>query len=173
MKGDRSLNQKLLSFNPVLPATPKVLIVGSMPSKKSLEQRQYYGHPRNHFWPIIYELFNEERVDDYMDKIALIKRHGIALWDTIGACYREGSLDTNILDEEPNDIVGLLRKHPTIKLIACNGTKSFQTFNKYVAFDQTMNIDVIKLSSSSPIPGRYTKTFVEKVEEWKQILDYL
>src|SRR5690625_4061895 len=122
------LPKKLISFQPVLPEKPKVLILGSMPSKMSFEKQQYYGNPRNHFWPILFELFQQKPLTRYEDKIQFVKDNGIALWDTIGSCYREGSLDINIMEEQPNDIKKLLIKHPTIKVIACNGTKSFQTF---------------------------------------------
>lgn len=164
---------KLISFDPILPESPRVLILGSMPSKLSFEKQQYYGNSRNHFWPILFELFQQEPLTDYEDKISFAKQYGIALWDTIGSCYREGSLDMNIVEEELNDIMGLLESYPTIKLIACNGTKSFQTFKKNIHLDPEMNVDVIKLPSSSPIPGKYTKSFTGKVEEWSQILKYL
>lgn len=144
-----------------------------MPSKKSLEQQQYYGNPRNHFWPIMFTIMDREPADTYEEKIAFIKSCNIALWDTIKACYREGSLDSNITDAEPNDIHSLLTNHPSIRLIACNGTKSFQTFKQNISLATFTNIDVLKLPSTSPIPGRYTKTFAGKVEEWKKILNYL
>ncbi|RKQ18728.1 DNA-deoxyinosine glycosylase [Oceanobacillus bengalensis] len=167
------MDKKLISFPPILPDKPKVLILGSMPGKISLEKQQYYGNPRNHFWPILFELFHQVPLEDYNEKIDFVKRHGIALWDSIGACYREGSLDTSILDEEPNDIIGLLRDHPTIRLIACNGTKSYTTFQKNVDLSDWDDVRVIKMPSTSPIPGRYTKSFMEKVESWSEILIYL
>lgn len=167
------MSKKLISFDPVLPENPSVLILGSMPSQLSFDKQQYYGNPRNHFWPILFELFQQKPITNYEDKISFAKQHGIALWDTIGTCYREGSLDMNIIEEKPNDILGLLERYPTIKLIACNGTKSFQTFRKNIKLDQERDIDVIKLPSSSPIPGKYTKTFAGKVEEWAEILRYL
>ena len=173
MKEVIKLRKKLISFEPVLPEKPKVLILGSMPSKISLEKQQYYANPRNHFWPILFELFKQKPFTSYDDKIQFVKDNGIALWDTIGSCYREGSLDKNIIEEQPNDIKKLLTKHPTIKLIACNGTKSFQTFKKNIHLHPEMNIDIIKLPSSSPIPGRYTKSFTEKVQAWEQLLEYL
>ena len=167
------MTKKLISFDPILPSKPKVLILGTMPSKQSFEKKQYYGNPRNHFWPILFELFGQEPIVDYDTKITFVKQHKIALWDTIGSCYREGSLDANILEEEPNDILKLLELNPTIQLIACNGTKSYQTFKKNIIVDADSQVNVIKLPSSSPIPGRYTKTFSGKVEEWAKILDYL
>lgn len=165
--------EKLISFDPILPESPSVLILGSMPSKLSFEKQQYYGNPRNHFWPILFELFQQKPLTNYEDKVSFSKENRIALWDTIGSCYRNGSLDMNIMEEEPNDIPGLLERYPTIKLIACNGTKSFQTFKKHIILEKQMNIDVIKLPSSSPIPGKYTKTFAGKVEDWSEILAYL
>ena len=167
------MDKKLISFPPVLPDKPKVLILGSMPGGMSLAKNEYYGNPRNHFWPIMFDLFKEQPVEDYQAKVSFIKREGIALWDTIGSCYREGSLDASIKDEEPNDIVDLLNEYKTIKLIACNGTKSYQTFKKNFSAENIDNVEVVKMPSTSPIPGRYTKTFVGKVEEWSKILDYL
>lgn len=144
-----------------------------MPGGMSLEKQQYYGNPRNHFWDILFELFNEVKITDYEEKLSFAKRHGIALWDTIGACYREGSLDVNIVAEEPNDIIGLLRENPTIKLVACNGTKSYQTFIKNFSKEALNKVDIVKMPSTSPIPGRYNKTFAGKVEVWKKLLDYI
>lgn len=167
------MSHKLVSFPPVLPTNPKVLILGSMPSVQSIEKQQYYGNPRNHFWPIMFEVLNQEPLRFYDDKIFFIKQNGIALWDTIGNCEREGSLDVNIKNEQPNDIIGLIKNKPSIRLIACNGTKSYQTFKKYIRLDDQLSIDVLKLPSTSPIPGRYNKTFPEKVDQWGKIIDYL
>src|SRR5690625_8040424 len=87
--------EKLISFPPVLPETPRVLILGSMPGGMSLEKQEYYGNPRNHFWDILFELFQQDPLTDYEEKMQFLKQHQIALWDTIGTCYREGSLDSN------------------------------------------------------------------------------
>lgn len=165
--------EKLHSFEPVVPIEPKVLILGSMPGGMSLEKQEYYGNPRNHFWPLLFELFEEQPITDYEGKLDFVKQKQLALWDSIGTCYREGSLDANILEETPNDIPGLLKQYPTIQLIACNGTKSYQTFRKNFKEKIPSGIKVVKLPSTSPIPGRYTKTFKGKVEAWSIVLDYL
>ncbi|MTW88318.1 DNA-deoxyinosine glycosylase [Virgibacillus dakarensis] len=167
------MKEKLTSFPPVLPADPKVLILGSMPGGMSLAKQEYYGNPRNHFWDILYELFNQAPLATYDEKRSFVKQHHIALWDTIGTCFREGSLDANITNEEPNDVIGLVKKHSSVRLIACNGTKSFQTFKKFFGGVKLQHVDVIKLPSTSPVPGRYTKSFAGKVEEWSRILTYL
>ncbi|GGP09427.1 DNA-deoxyinosine glycosylase [Oceanobacillus neutriphilus] len=164
---------KLQSFAPVIDNKPRVLIVGSMPSIKSLEEQEYYGNPRNHFWSIMYRILEEKPCETYAEKIHLIKKNYIALWDTIGYCYRQGSLDMYIEEEEPNDIAGLLKEYPTIQLIACNGTKAYQMYKKFITPLLQQEIDVIKLPSTSPVPGKYNKTFEEKIESWRVITNYL
>ncbi|WP_047979819.1 DNA-deoxyinosine glycosylase [Ornithinibacillus contaminans] len=164
---------KIVGLPPIITTESKVLILGSMPSVLSLEQQAYYGNPRNHFWKILFALFKEEVPDDYNAKIAFIKEKNIALWDTIGACYREGSLDANIYGEEPNDIPSLLREYPKIRLIVCNGTKSYNTLKKYYKTEVLSTITVLKLPSTSPIPGRFNKTLAEKIDAWKVIVKYL
>ncbi|GGJ88206.1 hypothetical protein GCM10007063_08390 [Lentibacillus kapialis] len=67
------MTEQLISFEPILPETPRVLILGSMPSGVSLDKHEYYGNPRNHFWRIIYGLFSEDPNSQYEDKIAFIK----------------------------------------------------------------------------------------------------
>lgn len=167
------MNEKIIGLPPVITKYSRVLILGSMPSVLSLEQQEYYGNPRNHFWKIIYGLFEEQRPESYEERISFVKRNHIALWDTIGSCYREGSLDSSIREEEPNNIPQILKDYPTIKLIACNGTKSFQTLKRYFKLDTLSGLSVIKLPSTSPVPGRYNKSLDEKVEDWKEILRYL
>ena len=84
------------SFEPVFDESARVLIVGSMPSVKSLEDAQYYAHPRNAFWPILFDIFGEAPSRDYERKKALIRAHNLALWDAAAVCEREGSLDSNM-----------------------------------------------------------------------------
>lgn len=166
------MTDKIFGLPPIVTKDAKVIVLGSMPSILSLENQEYYGNPRNHFWRIIYGLFEEDIPHTYEEKIEFVKRKGIALWDTIGTCYREGSLDSSIKGEEPNNIPGFLQEYPSIKLIACNGTKSYKTLTKYFSPKMLEGRQIIQLPSSSPVPGKYNKTFEEKLEIWKQILKY-
>ncbi|PKR78213.1 DNA-deoxyinosine glycosylase [Halalkalibacillus sediminis] len=166
------MNEKIYSLDPIIDENAKVLILGSIPGHQSLVKQKYYGNPRNHFWGILFELFDHEFIEDYEKRIQFLHEHGIAVWDTIGACYREGSLDSKIKEAEPNDIEGLLMRYPNIEAIGCNGTKAYQTFKRH--FKHLMNeIEVELLPSTSPIPGRYNKTFEGKVEAWGVLLKYL
>ena len=46
----------LEGFPPVIDDDAELLILGSFPSVQSLATHQYYGNPRNAFWPITSEL---------------------------------------------------------------------------------------------------------------------
>ena len=58
-------SQKLVGFLPVIGNFPRIMILGSMPSVESLNQQQYYGHPRNQFWAILSALLKYEIPDHY------------------------------------------------------------------------------------------------------------
>ncbi|WP_338652064.1 DNA-deoxyinosine glycosylase [Lysinibacillus sp. Y5S-8] len=158
---------------PVVDSATKVLIVGSMPGKQSLEKQQYYGNPRNHFWPIMGELLETEVPDNYVKRIALLKHNAIGLWDTIETCEREGSLDAAIRNEKPNDFQTLFEKYPNIQLVLFNGAKAFEVFKKHIGLELLEERAYKKMPSTSPIPGKNIKSFAEKLEDWRIIQSYL
>ncbi len=165
--------RELQSFKPVIDKRSRILILGSMPGKMSLEKSEYYGNPRNHFWKIIYDLFNKPLEEEYQKKIEFILNHNIALWDVIENCERKGSLDVNIKNERANDIISLIENYPKIEAVVFNGGKAFETYRRLIGFDYKPSIDYIKLPSTSPIPGRNIKTYEDKLEAWKEIKNYL
>ncbi|MFC4402286.1 DNA-deoxyinosine glycosylase [Gracilibacillus xinjiangensis] len=163
-------NERIFSLGPIIDHKSRVLILGSIPGRQSLIKQQYYGNSKNHFWPILFEIYGHPPIDNYEKKIEFLRSNQIALWDTIGSCYREGSLDSKITEAEPNSLEEMLETYPNIQRIGCNGTKSYQTFRKH--FINLMDrFEVSKLPSTSPIPGRYNKSFEEKVEIWKEFLE--
>ncbi|WP_274648502.1 DNA-deoxyinosine glycosylase [Paenibacillus humicola] len=162
------------SFPPIIDDNSRVLVLGSMPGTASLTKHQYYGNPRNHLWPVIYGLFGREPEDDYDARLAFALGRGIALWDVIATCSREGSLDANIRDEVPNDIPGLLRQYPGIRCLAFNGTKSHDTFRKYFGTDPACAAPArLKLPSTSPIPTPRMRTTADRLEAWRVLLPFL
>lgn len=65
-------------FPPVADENSEILILGSMPGQESLNKQQYYGHTRNQFWKILFQLFDETLEDNYEkinDLNAFIKDH--------------------------------------------------------------------------------------------------
>ena len=92
----------------------RVLVLGSMPSVASLAKQEYYGHPRNAFWPIMGRLFGAGPELPYDQRKAVLCERGVAVWDVLKTCRRAGSLDTSIRvdSETPNDFVTFFRAHP-------------------------------------------------------------
>ena len=86
----------LYSFAPIADENARILILGSMPGQASLDAGQYYAHKRNLFWPIMAELLQFDVSASYEEKTAALRAAGIALWDVLQSCKREGSLDANI-----------------------------------------------------------------------------
>lgn len=86
-----------IGFPPSIDSSCRILILGSMPGVRSLEEQQYYAHPQNRFWPLMARLLGErEAPTAYEDRLRMLLRRHIALWDSIGTCERDGSLDSAI-----------------------------------------------------------------------------
>lgn len=162
------MQNRIFSFSPIIDNDSKILVLGSIPGVKSLEKQQYYGHPQNKFWKIIFELFNEEFTEDYEERLNILKKHHIALWDVIDSCERKGSLDSEIKNEEANQIEELLEDYPNIIAIFSNGGKSYKNLQKLLG--KNFKIPIYLLPSTSPL---HTISFERKFEEWKKILEYL
>ena len=156
---------KSFSFPPISSAEATLLILGTMPGTKSLELQQYYGHPRNNFWPIILKILNEDFTDNYESRKSILLKNNIALWDVLQFCDRIGSLDSAIKNEISNDFNIFLEEHPNIKTIVFNGQKAAALFKKYVVLSRSY--ELITLPSTSP--ANAGKTFASKLNEWKKI----
>ena len=70
-------------FPPVFDENSEILILGSFPSVKSRQESFFYANPQNRFWKLMAQLLNESTPKDTKDKIAMLKKHKIALWDVI------------------------------------------------------------------------------------------
>lgn len=158
------------SFNPIIDENSKALILGSIPSVKSLEKTQYYGNPRNQFWKLIYSILDKEIDKSYDDRIAFLLKNNIALWDVISDCYREGSLDSSIKNPEINDFRILFKRYPNIKFIFFNGSKAETLFIRYVDKKVLENKYLFKLPSSSPAR---TISIDQKLLRWMKIKECL
>ncbi|AZB10729.1 DNA-deoxyinosine glycosylase [Chryseobacterium sp. G0162] len=162
------MQNRISSFPPLIDEQSEILILGSIPGVKSLEMQQYYAHPQNKFWRIILELLNEEFTEDYSKRMETLKKHHIALWDVIDSCERKGSLDSEIKNEEANQIEELLERHPNVKAIFCNGGKSYKNLQKILG--KNYKLPIFLMPSTSPL---HTISFERKFEEWKKVLGFL
>ncbi len=156
---------KIHSFPPIINATCTRLILGSIPGVASLEKQEYYGYPHNIFWRILFALYHEPLTDDYDEKRLFLLSHHIALWDVIGSCRREGSLDSRIKDAFPNDFASLFRAYPCITRVYFNGEKAYTTYQKKVGFD--VDRAYFRLPSTSPA---HAVAFENKLDAWRAIL---
>lgn len=159
------------SFPPIAAPDARVLILGSMPGVASLEAQRYYAHPRNAFWPIVGELFGFDPGLPYDERCQQLREAGVAVWDVLRACCREGSLDAAIEkgSEEPNDFVGFFAEHPKIRLVAFNGQKAETVFRRLVVpmLDAlTVNRQAFVLLPSTS-PAHAGRSFNEKLADWQ------
>ena len=163
------------SFEPVIGRRPRIIILGSMPGVASLEAVQYYAHPRNAFWPIMGELFGVDHKAIYESRISELEKLPLILWDTLQACYRPGSLDSNIdiNSAQANDFPALLRRFPEIRAIAFNGATSEKYFRKLVVpiLVGVSDIELLRMPSTSP--ANAGMNFEQKLVAWRRIRDFI
>lgn len=157
-------------------ADARVLILGSMPGIASLQQQQYYAHPRNCFWDIIERLFAIERALPYAQRLARLNAQGIALWDVLQHCDREGSLDTAIDRDtiEANDFRRFFRDHRRIERIFFNGKKASDLYRRYVLPQLDRRCAALpreRLPSTSP--AHAALNFAAKLAQWQRVSDGL
>lgn len=127
------------------------LILGTHPSVASHASNSYYGLPTNAFWWIVGDclgfrraeglkkngepylltehlVHGTDRILPYEKQVETLLQHGFALWDVVASCNRKGSLDADIKDEKPNDIIGFCKANPSIKRIVLSNGRSGSTF---------------------------------------------
>ena len=163
MTPDRSRAGKTFGLAPVTGENPVVLILGSYPSVQSLAKREYYGNPQNRFWAIMEQIFGIDRSLPYAARTAQLTGRGVAIWDVLASCAREGSADATIRDTVPNDIAGFLASHPSIRCIALNGTAAGRHFAR-----EGCSVPAVVLPSTSPANARLSLD--EKTRIWKNCL---
>jgi len=138
-------------FPPIASTDAKILILGSLPGRRSLELTQYYAHRQNAFWRIMAELFGVE--GDYQSRCRQLVVHRIAVWDVLAESVRPGSMDADIQLESAraNDFAGFLSDHGQIRRICFNGRKAEALFTRFVipAFSST-HLELVSLPSTSP-----------------------
>jgi len=143
---------------------PRVLILGSFPSQRSLASDEYYGNPQNHFWKVMETLFSIDHQLPYPLRCSLLTGYGIALWDVVAACHRPGSADSRIREPVFNDLAGYLASHPSLRLVALNGAAAGSYFLKSRALPA---LPSVILPSTSPANAR--STLPEKIRQWEII----
>ena len=155
--------ERVYSYAPVIEAHCTRLILGTMPSVQSLRDGFYYAHPRNAFWRILAEAFEETLPHTIEEKKALLLRHDLALWDTARSCLREGSLDADMREVELNDVHGLLQAYPGVARVLLNGQQAARLYRRGGGEMACAQV----LPSTSPA---YTLPYEQKLARWRAAL---
>ena len=144
-------------------------MLGTLPGEESLRRREYYAHPRNLFWPIVFALFDEQPSPRYEDRIAFVLGRQIGLWDMVAAGHRLASADSTIREEQPNTIDTLLDTHPGIRAVAFNGSTALRLHDRY--FVRRPGLTYLGMPSTSPAHARLG--FAEKLGRWRAVREAL
>lgn len=158
-------------------ATPqaRILILGSMPGERSLQEGQYYAHPQNIFWEIMGDLFGAGRDKNYEERLRILRQNRVALWDVAFQCRRKGSLDTAIRmgTVVPNDFKLLFSLCPLIHTVFFNGHKAEQLFRRLVLRslgkdlgERAGRVRFLRLPSTSPAHASITTD--QKKTRWRR-----
>jgi TDG/mug DNA glycosylase family protein len=163
-------------FPPIAGAGARVLILGSLPGRKSLEMSQYYAQPQNAFWRIMGELFSAGPAQPYDERRQRLIAAGVAVWDVLAAGERNGSLDSAIVTASIviNGFQGFFEQHPDVRLVCCNGTKASELYRRYVLPTLTppfSALEVRRLPSTSP--ANASIRFDSKLEQWRGALSQI
>jgi hypoxanthine-DNA glycosylase len=152
---------------PVLSRDVRVLILGSFPGTASLAAREYYAHPRNHFWPLVAAVTGVALPSlPYRRRLSALLASGIGLWDAIVTCRRQGSLDGAIRDAIPGEVARVRRAAPALALVCFNGRTAARALPSW----REAGYATLALPSSSPA---YTRSFAEKLAAWQAIGEFL
>jgi hypoxanthine-DNA glycosylase len=157
----------LRGLPPVVAADARVLILGSFPGEASLAAHAYYAHPRNQFWRLLSALLDESLATlPYPERLARLKSRGVAVWDTIVACERKGSLDSAIRNARNSEVERIRTRAPGLRVVGFNGGTAARAEGEWRAAGYA----TLALPSSSPA---YTRPFAEKLAAWRALADFL
>lgn len=156
---------QLTGLAPIIDRGVRILVLGSFPGAASLAAGQYYAHPRNQFWRLISSVVGEDLVAlPYAERLPRLLSHGVGLWDVLGNCEREGSLDSAIRKPAANDFERLRELCPVLETVGFNG----QASGKFAPQFTAAGYRTVVLPSSSP--AHMAMTFEQKLAVWRGLL---
>ncbi|MDG2533825.1 DNA-deoxyinosine glycosylase [Sphingomonas sp. HITSZ_GF] len=154
------------SFPPVVDATTRLLVLGSLPGERSLAEQRYYAHPQNQFWRLISPAAGRDLTAlDYDARLAALRAAHIGLWDVVASARRAGSTDAALREVEGHDIAALAATLPDLRAIAFNGGTAHRTGTRQLGA-AAAHYRIIALPSSSPL---HTIGFDRKLPAWEAL----
>ncbi len=105
----------------------------------------------------------------YNQRINVLLKHNIALWDVLQNCYRTGSLDTAIKmnSVKANDFQLFFSEHTMLNKVYFNGGKAESMYMKIVLpkiKERYGYLKYIRLPSTSP--AHAAMSFQQKLDIW-------
>ena len=150
-----------LDVSPHIDSNSHTLILGSMLSPKSAQEKFYYAHPQNRFWKILSTVFNNDRQPKTIEeRKQLALSNGLALWDVVKTCDIIGASDSTIKNVIFNDINELLKKYPKINRVFTTGKKAHELLHKY-----NLNINNPLISKAICLPSTSPQNFKIGISE--------
>jgi len=160
-------DNEVTGLPPIVGPHPMALFLGNAPSVQSLARRQYYGNPRNAFWPIMGELVGFAPEVSYSERAAALVAAGYAVWDVLASCRRAGSLDSAVERDSmvANDFEAFFAAHPSIETVFFTGGAAQANYRQLAFVSPTMRY--VRLPSTSPA---HTVPFAVKLAAWRAAL---
>lgn len=156
-------------FPPIAASDARILILGSLPGRRSLEATQYYAHPQNAFWRIMADVF--EITGPYNERCAQLMSRKIAVWDVLASSVRPGSMDADIelTSAQANEFDIFFAAHSEITTVCFNGRKAQQLYERLVVPTLTTGErEYIGMPSTSPAFA--AMPYGQKLATWRGIL---
>jgi len=148
------------------------LVLGSLPGPVSLRERQYYAQPRNAFWGIMGVLFGAGPGLPYEERLQVLVRRHVALWDVCASAHRPGALDAAIRRASvvPNDFAAFFAAQPELRLVCFNGQAAAELYRRRVlpglpAVLRSLHYKALPSTS----PAHAAMSFEQQLERWRVV----
>lgn len=167
-----AVSERVSGFAPIAAPDARVLILGSLPSRLSLQKQEYYGNPQNAFWRLMGELVGAGPELPYADRADILRQCGIAVWDVLYSAARSGSLDATIesAGARANDFPTFYKEHPDLVLVCFNGRKAAELYERLVVRQGISTIEAIEMKTMpSTSPAHASMTYAGKLRHWSAI----
>jgi hypoxanthine-DNA glycosylase len=117
--------------------------------------------------PILSALTGDDLVAlPYAERLPRLLAYRIGVWDVLGACEREGSLDSAIRKPAADDFTRLRELCPALKTVGFNG----QTSGKFAPQFAQAGYRTLVLPSTSP--AHAAMSFDQKLADWRKLLSH-
>lgn len=131
------MGERIVGFDPIIFEDSQFLILGTLPGRKSLEQKMYYSDKGNYFWKFLSRYSDKDFPTTTQEKLQLLESNKIALWDIYEFAIRENkknkntSNDSDIREASLNDIEMFVKQHTSLRKIGVVGKKAYSDFVRY------------------------------------------